>query len=332
MRDPVLLHKVFLSLLRVHVHGTDLIDLKALAVFADALLTEEDGARRGVPDHGADDEDEKDGNKAADEAADDVHDALDEVLQRSCVVDGGGEDGGPADLLGKTLDTATAHVGDMIVGGDTHHVAGVHQLQDRLVGDGGVEIDRVNPLAHDVVRSMVQIRNNGISVYFCLFCGFGQDNTRDLVVRQVIMAETLEDVFGSLGRGNHQHGVFLFFPTAVLFQKKLPEQASDITENDVQDEGQEEDDARISIAGMCREDIDDGDGENIGTILYRLGKLDIVAAVDHIVQGVVQDQDQRVDEDQEDAQAAVQRAGIGPVLVPQPDREDKGQLQTDLID
>lgn len=285
-----------------------------------------------MPDHRSDDDDQEEGNETADEAADDVHDALDEVLQRGGVVDRGGQDGGPADLLRKALDAAAAHVRDVVMGWDTHHVAGVHQLQDPLVVQGGMEVDGVNPLAHDVVRGAVQVRDDGVAVDFFFVRGFAQDNARDPVIREVVTSEAVQDLLCRVRVHHHQHAGLLLFPAVVVLQEKFPEEAGQVAEDDVQDEGGEEDDAGIGGAGLDGKDKDHRDGEDIETVLYRLDKLDIVPAAGHVVQGVVQDKDQGVHEDQKEAEAAIDGSAVGPGVLAEQDRQNERQLQTEFIE
>ena len=92
VRDPVLRQKLFLALVRVHVHGADFIELEALAVLADALLLIDDGAGRLAFDDWPDDEHDDQGDEAAEDPAEDVHDALDEELKRGGIVGGISDD------------------------------------------------------------------------------------------------------------------------------------------------------------------------------------------------------------------------------------------------
>lgn len=178
----VLFHQLFLALFGVHVHGTDLVHLEALAVLADALLGKEDGAGRLVPDDGADDGDDQEGGQTADQTGKDIEEALDDELKRGGIVDGCREDRGPPDLFGEALDAAAAHVGDVVMGGDAHPGTGVHQLHDLFVGHGGVDIDGIDPLADDIVGGGVHVRDDGIAPDFLQIGGFCQDDPVNLVV------------------------------------------------------------------------------------------------------------------------------------------------------
>ena len=82
VRDAVLGKEFFLPLLRIHVHGADLVAGEVLAIPPDAFLFEKDRARRLMFDDRAENGHQDECGDAAEEAANDIHNTLDRQLQR----------------------------------------------------------------------------------------------------------------------------------------------------------------------------------------------------------------------------------------------------------
>lgn len=88
----VLLHELLFPLLRVQIHGAELVDFKLLSVFPDALLLEEDRSRRGDIDDRADHQTQQQRERAAGEPREDIKETLDHRLMRGDIAVGQGEE------------------------------------------------------------------------------------------------------------------------------------------------------------------------------------------------------------------------------------------------
>ena len=328
----VLFQQLFLALFGVHVHGADLIHLEPLAVLADALLGKEDGTRRLVPDDRADDSDDHEGGQTADQAGKDIEEALDDELERGGIVDGGREDRGPADLFGKAFCAAAAHVGDVVMGGNAHPGAGVHQLHDLFIGHRGINIDGIDPFADNIVSGGVHVRDNGIPGDFFGIGGFRQDDSDDLVVRDGVTAEAGENVICGLGRANHQHAVLFCAGPAAFFQNGLPAKAGKKGKQEVEKEGQGDQDTGIGVTGLRGEHIDRRQGEDISAMPEGGTDLGIKVPVHDVVHGVVQDQHEGINEDIEKTDVPIEGGGIDPVMMADGTGKNKSKLQTEFIE
>ena len=131
----VLGHELFFAFLGVHIHGAELIHFEVLAVLADALLLEEDGAGGLLFDDWPDDCDDEEGENAAHQAAQNVHHPLGEELQGRGIVGGGGDDVEAVDFFNKAF---AFHIpqGNTDVGGDGHLPA----LLEKRIDAGGLEV------------------------------------------------------------------------------------------------------------------------------------------------------------------------------------------------
>ena len=186
VRDPVLRQKLFLALVRVHVHGADFIELEALAVLADALLLVDDGAGGLAFDDGTDDEHDEQGDEAAEDSAEDVHDALDEELQRGGIVGGIGDDVETVHLLHDGL-FAQAAERDADMNRQGHEAALFQEFGRRVLWDlpgrremtaGGCLLFHAGAVIQRAVDEVLDIR---VCVFFDFELRHGGGIEEDLV-------------------------------------------------------------------------------------------------------------------------------------------------------
>ena len=102
-------HELFLPFLRIHIHGTDFVELEALSVLTDAGLLKEDGARGFLFDLRADDGNQDQGEDTADETANDIKQSFDDHLQWAGIVSSHGQDIISANLFHEALATGAGN-------------------------------------------------------------------------------------------------------------------------------------------------------------------------------------------------------------------------------
>ena len=163
VRNAVFLHQILFALVRVQIHAADFIEFESPPVLPDALLRIDDRPRRSLFDLRADDQDDDSGQHAADQAADDIHQPLDQRLKRRGIIHRAGQHRIIADVLDELLLAHAALQRQLLVHDDAHLLALRNELFRRL---DRVRLDEhlVHPLAADVLRRVAQIRRHRDSV------------------------------------------------------------------------------------------------------------------------------------------------------------------------
>lgn len=360
--NPVLRHEVFLPLLRVHVHGTNLVALKALAVEPDSCLLEEDGAGAFLFDFRPDDGDDQQSQNAAGQTAQDVKDPLNDQLPGAGIVGGHGKDVVAAHLLDKAL-AAGAGNGEADMNRDGHFPALLHQPAHTGLASGlfhfvrdlaavcivneifhgfigghlqvgevfRVNEDFVHPFPADIVRGVLQTGYNFYPVeYFPCGVPVAEDDAG--IFKSIHAAGPIQDPVNGAFVRHQDHDAFSFSFTNFADQR-FPEETDQVTQNQMEAGGQVDGDTGIGIASLGGEEVQGHEEENQSHVLDGGGQFLELAPLHDVVHGAEDNGYQHIHYRQDDSQGTVGFLEIGPVAPSMTDHisKDKGSLQDDNI-
>ncbi len=350
------------AVLGVHVHGAEFVDRETLAVLADAGLPEEDRAGALLFDHQADDGDQEKGDKAADQAAEEVNEALEDQLDRAGAVGRHGQDVVAGDFLHKAL---AADAGDREADMDRNgHLAALFNQAGHpglpgaflrfpgfpAGGAGAVgvfdEILHGLVVCHFQVRQVLRVDEDLVHPFPADVVRRGVDAGDDLfaadrlargvpvaehdarVFKAVQVAGPLQDPGNRLLLRHQDHGALGLVPVDPA-NERLPEHADQVAEDQVETGGQVQGDTGIRVAGLGGEQVQGHDQQDQHHVLDRRGQFLQVAALHDVVQGVEQHGDQDVHDHQDDCEGPVVRLQVGPFppVVADHITQDKGRLE-----
>ena len=332
------------------MHGADLVELEPFSVQADSCLFKEDRSGGFLFDLRPDDRDNDQGKEAADEAAKDIHQALQGQLERGSVVRGGGQDIVAADLLNKAL---AAHAGNRQadMNRQRHFTALLDELSNtdffvlsfrlfllfcflflcavsivdevfhRFIAAGlqiaqvlRIDEDFIHTLPADIIGSIAEVGDHLHAVDgFPLRVAVAQDNAGILKPIQVV--RFLQDFFDGILVRHEDHGGLILVPVQAADQQ-LPEDADGVADDQMEAGCQIKRDTGIGVAGLGGEEVQGHDQQDQHNMLDGFDQFLQVAALDHIVHGVEQDGYQDIHNHQDYGQRFIVRPKVGPLPPP----------------
>ena len=224
----IALHQFRFALFGVQVHAAELVDLKALAVLADALLGEDDGAGIGTVDRRGHEKKDDARQDAAHQAAKNIEKALDGKRTGTGKAVADGKHLVAPHLAQVGIGPAVNGLGG-VVDGDAHGHQVFHELH------GGQHIVRLEEknLVHPIVAEFANgllIQEGDRRIVFPLLIGLelifliaadgesGGETFRNLLIQQddagnvkitvcVVAEEILQHRLRQTGRGHHHQGI-----------------------------------------------------------------------------------------------------------------------------
>lgn len=258
--DTILSHEFLFSVLRVQVHGPDLVEGEPLSVQPDPGLFEQDRSRAFLFDPRPDHRNEDEGREASDQAAEDIKKSLDKQLEGADVGGRHGQHIVSAHLLQEAF-PARAGNREADMDGDGHlpalldqpghaglirgvfeaalflcTVAVVDKLLDRAVGSHfqvgqvlRINEHLVDPFPADIVRGVLNAGDDRNSPDgFPASVPVAQDNAR--VLEAVQVAGLLQNSVNGVFLRHQDHGV-LDFPLVDSPDHRLPQQTDTISQD-----------------------------------------------------------------------------------------------------
>ena len=257
-----------------------------------------------------DDQNNQNGSQAAKQTPDDIHDALDEQLQRGSIIRRQGNDVEAVDLFQDAVLAALAER-NADMHRDGHLAALLHQEGDwililiRLVFLNlqlghriGVEEDLVHPLATNIIGSIRHVRHDGqVLDHLALGVPVGQDKANiGGFIQAATSLENARDVFFTTDQDH-----FSFFEAAgVADQIPLPQEAGQVGNKQIQNRRQKNRDTAVGLR-VLRSKKDHSQGAENGNGLFEgLAEFHALFAMEHVVHGVEEDADERVESQKND--------------------------------